>query len=136
MGRILGIDYGAKRCGIAVTDPLQIIVNSLAAIETDLMLEFILNYVIKENVEKIVIGHPKHADNTDTYLVSEIKHFANQLKSKIGDVEIELVDERLTSIHASKIILQSGIPKKKRQEKERIDQISAVLILQKYLGHI
>ncbi len=136
MGRIVGIDYGAKRCGIAVTDPLQIIVNSLTAIETNLLIDFLIDYFKKEKVDKLVIGHPKHADNTDTYLVSDIKDFIVKLKSKTNDIPIELVDERFTSVQASKIIQQSGIPKKKRQEKQRIDQVSAVLILQRYLGHI
>ncbi|NOT35751.1 MAG: Holliday junction resolvase RuvX [Saprospiraceae bacterium] len=136
MARILGIDYGMKRCGIAATDPMQIIVTGLNTIEESKLLEFISVYLQTEEVEKLVIGRPQHADGTDTYLMKYINKFCEVMKQRYPNIPIELYDERKTSIQAAKIIFDSGIPKSKRQNKELIDKVSAVLILQKYLGHI
>ncbi|MEO6189610.1 MAG: Holliday junction resolvase RuvX [Saprospiraceae bacterium] len=136
MARILGIDYGEVRCGLAVTDPLQIIVNSLIVIPTSELKTFILIYCKKEKVEKIVFGLPKHKDGNDTHLVPYIKKIAYELVLEKSDIVIDFQDESYTSFEAKSILLKSGIGKQKRKEKSRIDEISAVLILQKYLGHI
>ncbi|MCC6816253.1 MAG: Holliday junction resolvase RuvX [Saprospiraceae bacterium] len=136
MGRILAIDYGLKRCGIAVTDPLQIIAYPMDTIDSNKLLKFIQEYCRYEEVERILLGHPKHRDGNDTYLVEFVEKFCKELKDKLPNIEIELVDEHKTSVQASQLILQSGISKKKRQDKLLIDRVSATLILQKYLGHL
>ncbi|MEM9886005.1 MAG: Holliday junction resolvase RuvX [Bacteroidota bacterium] len=136
MARILSIDYGTKRSGLAVTDPLQIIVTGLSAVATKNLLDFIKSYCEKEEVEQFVIGHPTHADGTPTYLVPHIIGFKRQLEKLFPDKEVLLHDERFSSADARAIILQSGTKKKKRQDKGLIDKVSATLILQDFLGHL
>lgn len=136
MSRILGIDFGIARTGIAVTDPLQIIVNPLDVVETKKIFEFLENYLIKENVSKIVIGQAKHQDGKDFYQENQISDLIKWLNKKHPEIEIDRQDESFTSVESREIILRSGIKKKKRQDKALIDKISAVLILQRYLKHI
>jgi len=135
MPRILGIDYGMKKCGIAVTDSLQIIVSPLETIATSNLLSYIDIYIKSENVEMIVMGEPKHKDGTATYLREHIDIFIKKILKLHPNLEFDFQDERMTSIEAKNIILQSGIRKSKRRDKELIDKVSAVLILQRYLGH-
>ncbi|MEP7196434.1 MAG: Holliday junction resolvase RuvX [Saprospiraceae bacterium] len=135
MARILGIDYGKVRTGLATTDPKQIIVTALDTTKTDLLEMFLINYCKKESVEKIVFGYPRHTDGEDTYLVEEIKQLINRLKTEIVQVEFDFQDERNTSVLAKNIIFNSGIKKSKRRDKSLVDQVSAVVILQRYLGH-
>ncbi|MBK8956282.1 MAG: Holliday junction resolvase RuvX [Saprospiraceae bacterium] len=135
MGRILGIDYGAKRCGIAVTDPLQIIVNGLTTVDSKLLREFILDYHQKEQLDKIVIGISFHKDNTPTSIREEIDGFVKWIQESMEGIDVDFVDERNTSVSARKAILDAGIGKNKRKEKALLDKVSAVLILQRYLGH-
>ncbi|MBK7869683.1 MAG: Holliday junction resolvase RuvX [Saprospiraceae bacterium] len=124
-----------KRTGIAVTDPLQIIVNALETIPTPEVLEYLKNYIASEEVEKIVVGEPMHLDDTPAQIAPQVEEFKEKLRSLFPTIEIVSQDERFTSQDAKKIILQSGIKKKKRRDKALIDKISAVLILQDYLGH-
>jgi len=136
MARILALDYGTKRIGIAATDPLQIIVNSLTVVETPRFLDFLENYLSTEDVSKIVIGQGVHMDGTEYYFEEEIKELINTLNRKFPDIETDRQDESLTSSESREIIMKSGIKKKKRRDKSLIDKISAVLILQRYLKHI
>ncbi|MFT4533891.1 MAG: putative Holliday junction resolvase [Saprospiraceae bacterium] len=136
MARILGIDYGTKKCGVSATDAMQIIVSSVGTIPTSELFLYLKNYTEGEEVEKIVFGKPTHKDGASTYLQEHIDVFVKHLSKEIPNVIIDYQDERMTSVEAKNIILLSGIKKSKRRDKTLVDKISAVLILQKYLGHI
>lgn len=133
MARIMAIDYGRKRCGIAVTDPMQIIANSLTTVATAELLAFILDYVKKENVETIVIGEPKDMQNNPSESSRYIEPFVNQLKKALPDMIIKRHDERFTSKMAFQTMIDAGLGKKQRQNKALVDTISATLILQSYM---
>lgn len=133
MSRILAIDYGKKRTGIAVTDLLQIIANGLTTVPTTELMDFILNYVVKEPVERIVVGYPKQMNNEDSENMKRITPFVNQLRKKLPHIPVELVDERFTSVLAHQAMLDGGLKKKARQNKALVDEISATIILQSYL---
>lgn len=133
MSRILAIDYGKKRTGIAVTDPLQIIANGLTTVPTHQLMDFLLNYVRQETVERIVIGHPKQMNNEDSENMKNIVPFMNRLKKKLPDIPVELFDERFTSVLAHQAMLAGGLKKKDRQNKALVDEISATIILQSYM---
>lgn len=133
MGRILAIDYGKKRTGIAVTDILQMIANGLTTVATPELMDFILNYVEKESVERIVVGHPKQMNNEESENMKRIVPFVNQLKKKLPYIPIEYVDERFTSVLAHQTMIEGGLKKKARQNKALVDEISATIILQSYL---
>ncbi|WP_373103854.1 Holliday junction resolvase RuvX [Phocaeicola plebeius] len=133
MSRILAIDYGRKRTGIAVTDPMQIIANGLTTVPTHELMDFLLKYVVQEKVERIVVGHPKQMNNEDSENMKYIKPFVAQLKKKLPDMLVELVDERFTSVLAHQAMLDGGLKKKARQDKALVDEISATIILQSYL---
>ncbi|MGL5273240.1 MAG: Holliday junction resolvase RuvX [Phocaeicola sp.] len=133
MGRILAIDYGKKRTGIAVTDILQIIANGLTTVPTTDLMDFILKYVTNEPVERIIVGHPKQMNNEDSENMRRIIPFVNLLKKKLPTIPIEYVDERFTSVLAHQAMLAGGLKKKDRQNKALVDEISATIILQTYL---
>ena len=133
MGRILAIDYGTKRTGIAITDELQIIASGLTTLPTAGLISFLKDYVKKENVELFVIGEPKQMNNEVSESEVFIKQFIEQLNKTIPNVPIERVDERFTSKIAVKSMIESGLKKSKRKDKAIIDEISATLILQSYL---
>lgn len=133
MSRILAIDYGKKRTGVAVTDILQIIANGLTTVATPELMDFILNYVEKEPVERIIVGYPKQMNNEDSENMKRITPFVNQLKKKLPHIPVELVDERFTSVLAHQAMLDGGLKKKARQNKALVDEISATIILQSYL---
>ena len=133
MSRILAIDYGKKRTGIAVTDPMQIIANGLTTVATHELVDFLLNYVKQEEVERIVIGHPRQMNYEDSENMKNIIPFMNRLKKVLPDMPVELVDERFTSVLAHQAMLASGLKKKARQNKALVDEISATIILQSYL---
>ena len=133
MGRILAIDYGKKRTGIAVTDPLQIIANGLTTVPTHELMNFLMEYLKKEPVERIIIGHPKQMNNEDSENMKNIVPFINRLKKVLPDMPVELVDERFTSVLAHQTMLVGGLKKKDRQNKALVDEISATIILQSYL---
>lgn len=133
MSRILAIDYGRKRTGIAVTDPMQIIANGLTTVPTHQLMDFLLNYIKQEPVERIIIGHPKQMNNEDSENMKNIIPFMNRLKKLLPDMPVELVDERFTSVLAHQAMLAGGLKKKDRQNKALVDEISATIILQSYL---
>ena len=131
MGRIVAIDYGKKRVGIAVTDPCKIIANSLTTVKSHEVLQFLQDYCSKEKVDLFVVGHPKQMNNTDSESMTYIKPFLVALK--LPDIPIVMYDERFTSVLAHKALLEGGAKKKQRQDKAVIDAISATIILQSYM---
>ena len=133
MSRILAIDYGKKRTGIAVTDPMQIIANGLTTVATHELVDFLLNYVRQEQVERIIIGHPRQMNYEESENMKNIIPFMNRLKKVLPDMPVELVDERFTSVLAHQAMLVGGLKKKARQNKALVDEISATIILQSYL---
>jgi len=133
MGKILAIDFGIKRTGIAVTDDLQIIASGLTTVNTKDLLSFLLNYIKTENVETIVVGKPKQMNNTDSESEPLIKQFLNKLKPQIPSINLIREDERFTSKMAFQTMIDSGLSKKKRRDKALVDEISATIILQSYL---
>jgi putative Holliday junction resolvase len=136
MARIIGIDFGGKRCGISVTDPLKIIVTGLDTLDTSDLMAYLVKYMSTEAVEKIVVGLPVHRDGNFTYLKKDIDLFVEKLKSAFPELQVDFGDEQFSSSHAKKIIFDSGVKKEKRKDKSLIDKVSAVVILQRYLGHI
>lgn len=136
MARIVCIDYGIKRCGIAATDPFQIIVSAVDTIETAKLMDFLDNYLANESVEKLVVGLPVHKDGNFTGLKTNIDDIVQKFKTKFAHIPVDFADEQFSSVHAKKIILDIGIKKEKRKDKALIDKISAVIILQRYLKHI
>ena len=136
MARIMSIDYGIKKCGIAVTDPLQIIVSPLKTTKTSSLLSYLKIYFEEESVEKVVLGIPSHRDGSPTYLVPKIHKFVENLQKTFVDLKVDYQNENYTSSQALDIINNSGLTKSQRQDKSRLDKISAVLILQRYLKHI
>jgi putative Holliday junction resolvase len=133
MARILAIDYGQKRTGIAVTDTLQMIANGLATVETKELEKFIIDYVAKEDVSTIVMGKPTQMNGENSENMKRIEPFFNRLKKLFPNKEIVYYDERFTSVLAHQAILQSGIGKKARQNKALVDKISATIILEDYM---
>ncbi len=134
MGRILAIDYGTKRTGLAVTDEMQIIASGLTTVNTKELVSFLKNYVVTENVEKFVVGLPKQMDNTASESEVFIQKFLEQLTKAIPHIPVSRIDERFTSKMAFQTMIDSGLKKKQRQNKALIDEISATLILQSYLA--
>lgn len=133
MGRIIAIDYGRKRTGIAATDKLQIIANGVATVPSGELIDFLSVYVAQEEVELIVIGQPKQLNNEPSENMKYVESFVNALKRKIPQIPVEYYDERFTSVLAHQAMLAGGLKKKKRQDKALVDEISAVIILQAYL---
>ena len=133
MGRILAIDYGLKRTGIAVTDELQIIASGLTTVSTKELIPFLKDYINKEQVELFVVGEPKQMNNTPSESEELIISFLTKLKKQIPSIPIERVDERFTSKMAFQTMIDSGLKKKQRKNKALVDEISATLILQSYL---
>lgn len=136
MGRILAIDYGRKRTGLAVTDSLQIIANGLATVSSAELINYLIAYTSKEVVDLFVIGHPKQMNNEPSENMKYVEIFVKHLKRAIPDTPVLYVDERFTSVLAHQAMLDGGLKKKKRQDKALVDEISAVIILQTYLESI
>ena len=133
MGRIVAIDYGRKRTGIAVTDILRIIANGLTTVPSGKLVEFLADYVSREPVDLFVIGLPKQTDNTYSESMKYIHAFVSHLRRTIPQIPIQYYDERYTSVLAHRAMREGGLKKKRRQEKALVDEISAVIILQDYL---
>jgi len=133
MARILALDYGGKRTGIAVTDEFQIIASGLATVATKELLPYLEKYFETENVELVLVGEPKQMDNTPSQSEAAILEFLKKFKEKFPLMEMKRVDERFTSKMAVKTMIDSGLKKKKRQNKALLDEISATIILQTYL---
>jgi putative Holliday junction resolvase len=134
LGRILAIDYGLKRTGLAVTDPLRIISTALETVETKNILGFLTGYFDKEAVDEIVIGLPKTLRNEDSQTAPAVRVFADQLKQKFPAKPVHFMDERFTTSIAKQTMIDGGMKKKDRRVKGNVDKISATLILQSYMA--
>ena len=133
MARILSIDYGKKRTGLAVTDPLQIIPNGLATVATSTLIDFLKDYLSRESVERVVMGEPRQISGEASENLARVQQFVARFKKLFPTVPIEFYDERFTSVLAHRAIIDSGIGKKARRNKALVDEISATIILQDYL---
>ena len=133
MGRILAIDYGRKRTGIAVTDTLQMIAGGVTTVPSGELVGWLTNYVSKEPVERFVVGLPKQMNNEPSENMKYVEAFVAQLKKALPDIPVEYYDERFTSVMAHRAMIDGGLKKKKRQDKGLVDEISAVIILQSYM---
>lgn len=133
MSRILAIDYGQKRTGLAVTDPLQIIANGLTTVPTAQLEAFVTDYVKREEVGRIVVGLPRQNSGEYSENMRRITPFVNRLKKVLPNIPVEMVDERFTSVLAHRAMLDAGLKKKDRQNKALVDEISACIILQSYM---
>lgn len=133
MGRILAIDYGKKRVGLAVSDPGKIIATGLRTVFSHEVFSFLKEYTEKEKVDLFVVGYPKQMDNTDSESMVYLRPFLTALKRKFPEIPVEMFDERFTSVLAHKALLEGGAPKKKRQDKALIDTLSATIILTSYM---
>ena len=134
MARILSIDYGKKRTGLAVTDPLQIIPGGLATVLTSDLFDYLKAYVARESVERIIIGEPKQPNGEPSENMARVQEFVNRWRRAVPSVPIEFYDERFTSVLAHKAIIDSGLRKKARRDKALVDEISATIILQDYMS--
>ncbi|MCO5724019.1 Holliday junction resolvase RuvX [Robiginitalea marina] len=134
MARILALDYGVKRTGIAVTDPLQLIASGLATVPTQELLAFLEDYVRREAVERIVVGDPRQMDGSPSEVEGAIGKFLKALHNQLPEIPVSRQDERFTSRMAAQSLLEGGMKKKKRQEKALLDEVSATLILQSFLS--
>ena len=133
MARILSIDYGKKRTGIAVTDPLQIIAGGLATVSTSELFDWLRAYMTKEPVERIVIGEPRQPNGQPSENMQRVVQFVNRWRRAVPEVPIEFFDERFTSVLAHRAMIDGGLKKKDRQNKALVDEISATIILQSYM---
>ena len=133
MGRIISIDYGGKRTGIAVSDPLKMIATGLKTIPSGELIDFLKKYITTEPVERIIIGDPKNLDGSDTHATPLVKKAISLLEKNFPHLPIEQVDERYSSRMAKMAMLEMGMKKKQRREKENVDVIAATLLLQEYL---
>lgn len=135
MARILSIDFGKKRCGIAVTDPLQIVANGLTTVETERLTEFVAAYVKREEVERIIVGYPTTVRGEESESMRYIRPGIGRLRKAIPDIPVEFSDERFTSVLAHRAMLDGGMKKMDRRNKEIVDEISATIILNDYLSN-
>ena len=133
MGRVLAIDYGKKRVGLAVTDPLKLFAQGLTTVSSDQVYVFLKSYAEKEDIETFVVGWPVNLNNTPAESMQYVEPFVNGLKKRFKTIPVDLVDERFTSVLAQKAMLMGGLKKKQRQNKALVDEISAQIILQSWL---
>jgi len=133
MTRLLALDYGTKRVGIAVTDELQLIASGLCTVRTHDCMDFLIEYLSKESVSTIVMGMPKNLRNQNTDATPYVKGFAKQIRKQFPEMKVELIDERFTSKIAFQSMIDAGLKKKARQDKTLVDEVSATLILQSYM---
>jgi putative pre-16S rRNA nuclease len=134
--RIIAIDYGLKRTGLAVTDPLKIIATGLTTVESKNLISFLKNYFSKEEVERIIIGEPKNLDDSDTHATPFVEKIIKELQKRFPSIPIQKVDERFTSKMASSAMIEMGLKKKQRQNKALMDEIAATIMLQEYLREL
>ena len=133
MARILSIDYGRKRTGLAVTDPLQLIAGGLATVATHQLFDWLKDYTSRELVERVVIGEPRQPNGQPSENLPRVQEFVNRWRKAMPQIPIELYDERFTSVLAHQAMLAGGLKKKARQDKALVDEISATIILEDYL---
>jgi len=136
LGRILAIDYGTKRTGIAVTDPLRIIPGGLTTVATHELQAFLTGYFAKEPVDMIVVGHPTNMNGQESASMQQIRPFVEKLRKQYPDKEVVMFDERFTSVLAQKAILDAGIKKMARRNKALVDEVSATIILESFMNSI
>jgi putative Holliday junction resolvase len=136
MGRILAVDYGIKRTGLAVTDPLRIIATALDTVASAELMSYLIAYAARETVDEFVVGMPKTLKNEDSQTAPQVRSFVEQLKVSFPGKPVHLVDERFTSSLARHSMLESGVSKKDRREKGNVDKISAVIILQSFMSSV
>ncbi len=136
MSRILAIDYGKKRTGLAVSDPLRIIASGLTTVDTEQLVYYMKQYFAKEEVSEILLGYPRNLDGSETDITKKVEKFHGQLQKLFPDKKVQLVDERFTSKMAFQSMIDSGLKKKDRQNKALIDEISATILLQGYLDGV
>lgn len=136
MARILSIDYGKKRTGLAVTDPLQIIAGGLATVATSELFDYLQAYIAREEVERIVIGEPRQPNGQPSENLQRVQQFVNRWRKAVPQIPIEYYDERFTSVLAHQAMLEGGLRKKARQDKALVDEISATIILQDYMRSV
>ncbi len=136
MGRIMAIDYGTKRTGLAVTDPMRIIATALETVETTKLLTYLKQYFAKEKVDEVVIGLPKQMNNTDSETAPYVRQMVARLNEAFPNLPVKYVDERFTSKIALRAMVEGGMKKKDRRDKQNVDKISATLILQSYMESI
>ena len=136
MGRIIAIDYGTKRVGVAVTDELKLIASGLTTVHSQDIVIFLEDYLKKEKVECIVVGEPKNMNNTPSESAETIDNFVKHITKKFKSVKIDRMDERFTSKMAFQTMIDSGLKKKQRRDKALVDEISATIILQSYLEQV
>lgn len=135
MARLLAIDYGRKRCGLAVTDILQITPGGLATVRTHELIDYLKNYIAKESVERFIIGLPMNLNGKESESMTYLRPFLKQLEKAIPNIPVTMVDERFTSTLAQRTIIEAGIGKQRRREdKGLVDEVSAVIILQTYMS--
>ena len=135
MARIIALDYGKKRTGIAVTDPLQIIASALETVDSTVLIGYLKKYIALEPVERILIGYPLNFDNSPTHATPLVEKFIVKFGNVFPNMPVEKIDERMTSKMASREIAAMGLKKKDREDKELIDAVSAVMMLQEYLAN-
>ena len=135
MARIICIDYGGKRCGLAVTDPLQIIATALTTVDTKELFTFLANYFLKEPVELILIGEPLNLDNSPTDATPLVQKAIIDLGKKFPNIPIQTVDERYSSKNAVRAMVEMGMKKNDRRDKKTIDRVAATMLLQEYLSN-
>jgi putative Holliday junction resolvase len=133
MARILALDYGKKRTGVAVTDPLQLIATALDTVDTGELIGFLKKYFREEPVERVLIGYPVNFDGSSTDATPLVEKFVGKFRNVFPELPVELVDERMSSVMASQAIREMGLKRKDRQRKELVDAVSAVILLQEYL---
>ncbi|HET8803245.1 MAG TPA: Holliday junction resolvase RuvX [Aequorivita sp.] len=133
MGRILALDYGSKRTGVAITDELQLIASGLTTVATFELMDFLKKYITSEKVDLVLVGEPKQKDGTHSNIEEEIQKFLKKFSEVFPDLDVKRVDERYTSKMAFQTMIDSGLKKKQRQNKALVDEISATIILQEYL---
>jgi len=136
MARIMAIDYGLKRTGIAVTDPLQIIASALTTIESARIFTFLEEYLKKEKVALILIGDPRNLDDSPTDLTADVQRIISIMQGKFPEIPVRPIDERFSSVMASRAMIEMGMKKKHRREKGAVDQIAATMMLQEYLSKL
>ena len=133
MARILSVDYGKKRTGLAVTDPLQIIAGGLATVATSQLMQFLEDYMRREDIEMLVVGEPKQPNGQPSENLQRVRQFVENWKNRHPEVPVEYYDERFTSVLAHQAMIQGGLRRKARQDKALVDEISATIILQSFL---
>ena len=135
MPRILAIDYGLKRTGIAVTDPLQIIATGLTTVDSPDLIKFLKEYTVREEVELFIIGEPRNLDDSETHATALVNKISEKIKKEFPAIPLKFVDERYTSKMASKAMIEMGMKKKDRRNKALVDEIAATIILQEYIAN-